>query len=116
MRRVDAFCGRCEIDENFTILDLHFVARNGRGDSRSGFAGRALKLPVVPRANDIAVVAQSPFAQRASDMIADSGNRGKRAVAIGKGNRQFADLQLLKLLSSDLLYRAKRAGKNQVSS
>src|SRR5262245_25268087 len=39
-------------------------------------------------------------------MIANAGNRTKFTIAIGKGNHQFTDLELLQPLVSNLLYRA----------
>ena len=83
MRRVDTLRRRRQIDENLAILHLHFVARNGRRNAGSCFTGQALKLPVMPRANDKSVVAQSAVPQWAADMIADARNRAKFAVAIG---------------------------------
>src|SRR5262249_31622063 len=98
---------RREIDEDLAILHLHFVARNSRRNARSGFTGQALKLPVMPRANDISVVAQGAVPQWAADMIADTRNRAEFAITIGKCNRMCADLELLKRLIDKLHYGAE---------
>ncbi len=75
MRRLDATGRRRKIDEKLAVLHLHFVPWNGCGNAGPGCTGQALKLPAMPRANDISIVAQSAVPQGAADMIADAGYR-----------------------------------------
>ena len=95
MRRVDALGGGNEVDEEVAVLDFEVVPGRSGGDTGVSLAGEAVEMPVMPRADDVAIGVNMAVAERTADMVAEAGDRAELTVAVREGENNFAGLDLL---------------------
>ncbi len=109
MRRLHALGCGIEIDVEHAVLLAQIVARHDRRNARPRLAGLAMEHPVMPGADDVAVVAQLALAERPAGMIAAAGDRAELSVAIAERDRHLVDGHLAQRLLLQLIDRAEGA-------
>ena len=85
MRFLVALRRALEIDEQSSVLDARLITRHAIVfESRLALAGARVKLPVVPRTDDVIAV-ESSVAERTTDVIADAGDDAELTVEVRDG-------------------------------
>src|SRR5579864_7833097 len=107
MRQAAALRARSEIDEHATALDLHRPGRNAilLVAGLTG-AGRAVKFPVMPRADEVVAIEEA-FAEWPAGVIAHIRNGAKHPFLEGQGHHDFPRDDRLERALCELVCRAE---------
>src|SRR5687768_9870792 len=96
MGRLHTLGGRVVIDVQHSVLLAQVVARHDRWNAWPRLPAFAMEHPVMPGADDVAVVGQIPVAERPAHMVAAAGDGAELTGAVADGNRNLVDDHLPK--------------------
>jgi hypothetical protein len=91
------------VHQHAAVLDLDVVPRHAVGlVAGLALAGRAVELPIVPRADHVVAVERA-VAERAADVVAGTRDRAELAITAGERDRPVAYVQLLQRLPAQFV-------------